>query len=102
MGTSGSGRELTGQGQAQRSVRLLMSRASRRWWATSPEMAVAASAFAQNGQFVQLSAKSMEAIHAGKLMSGDMGFFRMTTPSTAGEVPAATAVASCGRCGPPR
>ncbi len=45
----------------------------------------AASAFAQNGQFVQLSAKSMEAIHAGKLMSGDMGFFRMTTLDSSGK-----------------
>jgi len=39
----------------------------------------AASAFAQNGQFVQLSARSMEAIRTGSLIPGDPGFFRMTT-----------------------
>ena len=45
----------------------------------------AASAFAQNGQFVQLSAKSMEAIRAGSLIPGDPGFFRMTTAGSGGQ-----------------
>lgn len=45
----------------------------------------AASAFAQNGQFVQLSAKSMEAIRSGNLVAGDPGYFRMTTVDGAGQ-----------------
>jgi len=45
----------------------------------------AASVFAQNGQFVQLSAKSMEAIRSGNLIRGDPGFFRMTTVDDAGQ-----------------
>lgn len=45
----------------------------------------AASAFAQSGQFVQLSAKSMEAIRAGNLIPGDPGFFRMTTMGSNGQ-----------------
>lgn len=44
-----------------------------------------ASAFAQGGQFVQLSAKSMEAIRAGKLLPGDPGFYRMTTVDSSGK-----------------
>lgn len=44
----------------------------------------AASAIAQNGQFVQLSAKSMEAIRTGNLLPGDSGFYRMTTVDDAG------------------
>lgn len=42
-------------------------------------LAGAASVFVQSGQFVQLSAKSMEAIRSGKLIAGDPGFYRMTT-----------------------
>ena len=42
-------------------------------------------AFAQNGQFVQLSARSMEAIRTGSLVPGDAGFFRMTTISDGGK-----------------
>lgn len=45
----------------------------------------AASVFAQNGQFVQFSAKSMEAIRTGNLIPGDAGFFRMTTVDDAGK-----------------
>jgi hypothetical protein len=45
----------------------------------------AASAFAQNGQFVQLSARSMEAIRTGSLIPGDPGFFRMTTIGEGGK-----------------
>ena len=45
----------------------------------------AASVFAQNGQFVQLSAKSMEAIRTGNLIPGDPGFFRMTTVGSDGQ-----------------
>ncbi|MGE2718452.1 hypothetical protein [Mycolicibacterium celeriflavum] len=45
----------------------------------------AVSTFAQHGQFVQLSAKSMEAIRAGNLMAGDPGFYRMTTVDNAGQ-----------------
>ncbi|KUI09914.1 hypothetical protein AU190_05745 [Mycolicibacterium acapulense] len=45
----------------------------------------AASIFAQHGQFVQLSARSMEAIRAGNLMPGDPGFYRMTTVDNAGQ-----------------
>lgn len=45
----------------------------------------AASAFAQSGQFVQLSAKSMEAIRTGGLVPGDPGFFRMTTVDSGGK-----------------
>ncbi|MDP7701395.1 hypothetical protein [Mycobacterium sp. TY815] len=45
----------------------------------------AASAFAQSGQFVQLSAKSMEAIRTGNLIPGDPGFFRMTTVGSGGQ-----------------
>jgi hypothetical protein len=45
----------------------------------------AVSAFAQNGQFVQLSAKSMEAIRTGNLIPGDPGFFRMTTVDGGGQ-----------------
>ena len=44
-----------------------------------------ASAFAQSGQFVQLSAKSMEAIRTGSLIPGDPGFFRMTTMGSSGQ-----------------
>jgi len=44
----------------------------------------AASTIAQSGQFVQLSAKSMEAIRNGNLLSGDPGFFRMTTVDGSG------------------
>ena len=44
----------------------------------------AASAFAQNGQFVQLSGKSIEAIRTGNLIPGDSGFFRMTTVDSGG------------------
>lgn len=44
-----------------------------------------AAAFAQSGQFVQLSAKSMEAIRAGKLLPGDPGFYRMTTVDSSGK-----------------
>jgi hypothetical protein len=44
-----------------------------------------ASVFAQNAQFVQLSAKSMEAIRTGGLIPGDPGFFRMTTVDSAGQ-----------------
>lgn len=44
-----------------------------------------ASAFVQSGQFVQLSAKSMEAIRAGNLIPGDPGFFRMTTMGSSGQ-----------------
>lgn len=44
----------------------------------------AASLFAQHGQFVQLSAKSMEAIRSGNLIPGEAGFFRMTTVDDAG------------------
>lgn len=45
----------------------------------------AASVFAQNGQFVQLSAKSMEAIRTGGLLGGDPGFYRMTTVGSSGQ-----------------
>jgi len=45
----------------------------------------AASAFAQSGQFVQLSVKSMEAIRSGSLIPGDPGFFRMTTIGSGGQ-----------------
>jgi len=45
----------------------------------------AASAFVQRGQFVQLSAKSMEAIRTGSLIPGDPGFFRMTTVGSSGQ-----------------
>ena len=45
----------------------------------------AASVFAQNGQFVQLSAKSLEAVRAGSLIPGDPGFFRMTTVGSGGQ-----------------
>ncbi|BBX18692.1 hypothetical protein CRI77_16250 [Mycolicibacterium duvalii] len=45
----------------------------------------AAAMFAQHGQFVQLSARSMEAIRAGNLMPGDPGFYRMTTVDNAGQ-----------------
>lgn len=45
----------------------------------------AASVFAQSGQFVQLSAKSMEAIRTGGLIQGDPGFFRMTTVGSSGQ-----------------
>ncbi len=45
----------------------------------------AVSAFAQNGQFVQLSTKSMEAIRTGNLIPGDPGFFRMTTVDGGGQ-----------------
>lgn len=44
----------------------------------------AMSAFAQHGQFVQLSTKSMEAIRSGKLVPGDLGFYRMTTVDSNG------------------
>jgi hypothetical protein len=44
-----------------------------------------ASAFAQNGHFVQLSAKSMEAVRAGNLIPADPGFFRMTTVGPSGQ-----------------
>jgi hypothetical protein len=43
-----------------------------------------ASAFAQSGQFVQLSERSMQAIRNGNLIQGDAGFFRMTTISDGG------------------
>ncbi|MCB1286342.1 MAG: hypothetical protein KDB47_01250 [Mycobacterium sp.] len=43
------------------------------------------SAFAQHGQFVQLSTKSMEAIRSGNLIPGDPGFYRMTTVDSAGQ-----------------
>ena len=45
----------------------------------------AASAFAQSGQFVQLSARSIEAIRTGNLIPGDAGFFRMTTIGEGGK-----------------
>ena len=45
----------------------------------------AVSAFAQSGQFVQLSAKSIEAIRTGSLIPGDPGFFRMTTVGSGGQ-----------------
>jgi hypothetical protein len=45
----------------------------------------AVSAFAQNGQFVQLSERSMQAIRNGNLIQGDAGFFRMTTISDGGK-----------------
>lgn len=45
----------------------------------------AAAIFVQSGQFVQLSAKSMEAIRTGGLLPGDPGFFRMTTVGSSGQ-----------------
>jgi len=45
----------------------------------------AASVFAQSGQFVQMSARSMEAIRTGNLIPGDAGFFRMTTIGESGK-----------------
>ncbi len=45
----------------------------------------AAAVFVQSGQFVQLSAKSMEAIRTGGLLPGDPGFFRMTTVGSSGQ-----------------
>ena len=44
-----------------------------------------ASAFAQNGHFVQLSATSMEAVRAGNLIPADPGFFRMTIVGPSGQ-----------------
>lgn len=44
-----------------------------------------ASTFVQSGQFVQLSAKSMNAIRTGRLIPGDPGFFRMTTVGSGGQ-----------------
>jgi hypothetical protein len=45
----------------------------------------AAAVFAQSGQFVQLSTKSMDAIRNGNLMPGDSGFFRMMTTGDNGQ-----------------